>query len=156
MIFQHKSPSFQWDDPLLLAQQLTEEERLVMDSANAYCQERLAPRVLEAFRRESTDPAIFQEMGELGLLGVAIPEEFGGAGLNYVSYGLHHQQRDHETLQPASKCTPIEYPKPDGKLTFDRLSSVFLSNASHEENQPAHLTLKRRQGPHFCEPSYLR
>ena len=64
-----------------------------------------------------------------------------------VPWTLHHQQRDHETLQPASQCAPIEYPKPDGKLTFDRLSSVFLSNTSHEENQPAHLTLKDASVP---------
>ncbi|HYD61805.1 MAG TPA: acyl-CoA dehydrogenase family protein, partial [Noviherbaspirillum sp.] len=76
-----------WDDPLLLDQQLTNEERMVRDAANAYCQERLQPRVLEAFRHEKTDPAIFREMGELGLLGPTIPEEYGGPGLNYVSYG---------------------------------------------------------------------
>ncbi len=80
--------AFQWDDPLLLDQQLTEEERMVRDSARAYCQGKLAPRVLEAFRHEKTDPAIFREMGRLGLLGPTIPEEYGGAGLNYVCYGL--------------------------------------------------------------------
>ena len=82
------APSFNWEDPLLLDTQLTEEERMVRDAARAYCQDKLAPRVLEAFRHEKTDPAIFQEMGELGLLGVTIPEAYGGAGLNYVSYGL--------------------------------------------------------------------
>ena len=61
---------------------------MVRDAASAYCQERLAPRVLEAFRNETTDPAIFREMGELGLLGPTIPEQYGGAGLNYVCYGL--------------------------------------------------------------------
>ena len=80
--------SFQWDDPLLLDQQLTEDERAVRDAARAYCQDKLAPRVLEAFRHEKTDPSIFREMGELGLLGVTIPTEYGGSGLNYVSYGL--------------------------------------------------------------------
>jgi glutaryl-CoA dehydrogenase len=79
---------FAWQDPLLLDQQLTQEERMVRDAAAAYCQERLAPRVLEAFRSERTDPAIFREMGELGLLGATIPTEYGGPGLNYVSYGL--------------------------------------------------------------------
>ncbi|VVE06320.1 electron transferring flavoprotein-ubiquinone oxidoreductase [Pandoraea communis] len=59
-----------------------------------------------------------------------------------VPWTLHHQHSDHETLKPASQCKPIGYPKPDGKLTFDRLSSVFISNTNHEENQPAHLTLK--------------
>lgn len=80
--------SFQWDDPLLLDQQLTDEERMIRDTARAYSQEKLAPRVLEAFRNEHTDLAIFREMGELGLLGATIPEEYGGSGLNYVSYGL--------------------------------------------------------------------
>ncbi len=82
------APSFNWEDPLLLDSQLTEDERMVRDAARAYCQDKLAPRVLEAFRHEKTDPAIFREMGELGLLGVTIPEAYGGAGLNYVSYGL--------------------------------------------------------------------
>jgi glutaryl-CoA dehydrogenase len=79
---------FVWDDPLLLEQQLSEEERMVRDAARAYCQDKLAPRVLEAFRHEKTDPAIFREMGELGLLGATVPVQYGGAGLNYVSYGL--------------------------------------------------------------------
>ena len=80
--------SFRWDDPLLLDQQLSDDERAVRDAAAAYCTDRLATRVLEAFRTETTDPAIFREMGELGLLGATIPEQYGGAGLNYVCYGL--------------------------------------------------------------------
>ncbi|KAA8696312.1 acyl-CoA dehydrogenase [Pseudomonas cannabina] len=80
--------SFSWIDPLLLDQQLTEEERMVRDTAEQFAQSKLAPRVLEAFRHEKTDPAIFREMGEVGLLGATIPEEFGGSGLNYVCYGL--------------------------------------------------------------------
>ncbi|MBD8594536.1 MULTISPECIES: acyl-CoA dehydrogenase [unclassified Pseudomonas] len=80
--------SFNWIDPLLLDQQLTQEERMVRDSAEQYAQGKLMPRVLEAFRHETTDPAIFREMGEMGLLGATIPEEFGGSGLNYVCYGL--------------------------------------------------------------------
>jgi glutaryl-CoA dehydrogenase len=79
---------FSWEDPLLLDQQLTQEERMVRDAAHAYCQGKLAPRVLEAFRLEKTDVKIFREMGELGLLGAVIPPEYGGPGLNYVSYGL--------------------------------------------------------------------
>ncbi|HVL59687.1 MAG TPA: acyl-CoA dehydrogenase [Burkholderiaceae bacterium] len=79
---------FKWDDPLLLDSQLTEEERMVRDAAHAYCQEKLAPRVLEAFRHEKSDPSIFREMGEVGLLGPTIPPEYGGPGLNYVCYGL--------------------------------------------------------------------
>ena len=81
-------PGFDWLDPLMLDQQLTEEERMVRDTARAYAQDRLAPRVLEAFRAERTDRRIFDEMGELGLLGATIGENYGGAGLGYVSYGL--------------------------------------------------------------------
>lgn len=88
MSTQHKSASFHWEDPLLLDQQLTDEERMVRESARSYSQELLAPRVLDAFRREQTDPHIFREMGDLGMLGATIPEEYGGAGLNYVCYGL--------------------------------------------------------------------
>jgi glutaryl-CoA dehydrogenase len=84
----HGRRHFDWADPLLLADQLSEEERMVLDAARAYAQGRLAPRVLEAFRHERTDASIFREMGELGLLGVTIPTQYGGAGLNYVSYGL--------------------------------------------------------------------
>src|SRR5947209_20105666 len=80
--------AFHWADPLLLDQQLTADERAVRDAAHAYSQQKLAPRVLDSFRSESTDPAIFREMGDLGLLGPTIPEEYGGAGLNYVCYGL--------------------------------------------------------------------
>jgi glutaryl-CoA dehydrogenase len=79
---------FVWEDPLLLDQQLTEDERMVRDAARAYCQDRLATRVLEAFRHEKTDPKIFREMGALGLLGPTIPEQYGGPGLSYVAYGL--------------------------------------------------------------------
>ena len=80
--------SFSWEDPFHLSDQLTDDERQVQDAARAYCQEKLLPRVTEAFRHETTDVAIFREMGELGLLGVTIPEAYGGSGLNYVSYGL--------------------------------------------------------------------
>ena len=76
------APSFHWEDPLLLDSQLTEEERMVKDAAQAYAQDKLAPRVLEAFRNEKTDIEIFREMGELGLLGPTIPTEYGGSGLN--------------------------------------------------------------------------
>ena len=79
---------FVWEDPLLLDQQLTQEERMVREAAHDYCQGKLAPRVLDAFRNETTDPEIFREMGQLGMLGPTIPTEYGGPGLNYVSYGL--------------------------------------------------------------------
>ena len=80
--------SFNWADPLLLDTQLSEDERMVRDAAAEYAQGRLMPRIHDAYRNETTDPAIFREMGELGLLGITIPEQYGGANLNYVSYGL--------------------------------------------------------------------
>ncbi|HEX6635314.1 MAG TPA: acyl-CoA dehydrogenase [Usitatibacter sp.] len=80
-------PTFQWDDALLFEDQLTEEERMVRDSARAYCQEKLMPRVLEAHRHEKTDPEVFREMGALGFLGPTI-EGYGCAGVNHVCYGL--------------------------------------------------------------------
>jgi len=83
-----RKPAFQWDDPLLLDEQLTAEERMVRDTARAYAQDRLMPRVRDAFRNETSEPAIFAEMGALGLLGSTLPPEYGGAGLNYVCYGL--------------------------------------------------------------------
>ena len=80
--------SFQWDDALLLEDQLNEEERMIRDSARAYAQEKLQPRVTEAYANETSDPSIFQEMGEMGLLGVTVPEQYGGLGSSYVTYGL--------------------------------------------------------------------
>ena len=79
---------FKWDDPLLLDAELTEEERMVRDAAQAYAQDKLMPRIKDAFRHETTDPEIFREMGALGLLGATLPAEYGGSGLNYVCYGL--------------------------------------------------------------------
>jgi glutaryl-CoA dehydrogenase len=83
-----KKMSFRWEDPLLLDTQLSDEERMVRDAAYEYAQGKLAPKIVEAFRDEKTDPSIFREMGELGLLGITLPEAYGGANLNYVSYGL--------------------------------------------------------------------
>jgi glutaryl-CoA dehydrogenase len=79
---------FNWEDPFLLDQQLEEEERMVRDSAYAYAQESLMSRVTDAFAKEETDPEIFREMGEMGLLGTTIPEAYGGIGAGYVTYGL--------------------------------------------------------------------
>ncbi len=81
-------PVFDWADPMMIEAELTEEERMVRDMARDYAQEKLLPRVIEAYAHEKTDPSIFREMGELGLLGSTIPEEYGGAGLGYVGYGL--------------------------------------------------------------------
>jgi glutaryl-CoA dehydrogenase len=79
---------FDWEDAFRLDDQLTEEERMLRDGARAYAQEKLQPRVTAAYREEATDPAIFREMGEMGLLGVTVPEEYGGLGASYVAYGL--------------------------------------------------------------------
>jgi glutaryl-CoA dehydrogenase len=79
---------FQWEDPFLLSAQLTDDERMIRDTARSYCQEKLQPRVLEAFRHEIVDAAIFREMGELGLLGPTISTAYGGAGVSDVAYGL--------------------------------------------------------------------
>ncbi|MAS87615.1 MAG: acyl-CoA dehydrogenase [Micavibrio sp.] len=80
--------NFQWDDPFLLEDQLSDEERMIRDTARSYAQERLQARVIDAYRDETFDPQIMREMGALGLLGATIPEEYGGVGANYVSYGL--------------------------------------------------------------------
>ncbi|MDH6232963.1 glutaryl-CoA dehydrogenase [Mesorhizobium soli] len=80
--------SFVWDDPFLLDGQLTEDERMIRDAAAAFAADKLAPRIEEAYLDEKTDPAIFREMGEAGLLGVTVPEAYGGLGANYVTYGL--------------------------------------------------------------------
>src|SRR6266513_2949639 len=83
-----KKAEFAWQDPLLLEAQLTEAERMVRDAARAFAQGKLQPRVLEAFRHEKADPSILREMGALGFLGPTLPPEYGGAGINHVSYGL--------------------------------------------------------------------
>ncbi|MGL4975605.1 MAG: acyl-CoA dehydrogenase [Bosea sp. (in: a-proteobacteria)] len=83
-----KAAPYNWEDPFLLDDQLSEEERMIRDAARAYAQDKLLPRVTEAYLNETTDRSIFNEMGELGLLGVTVPEEYGGVGANYVSYGL--------------------------------------------------------------------
>jgi glutaryl-CoA dehydrogenase len=79
---------FDWEDPFRLNDQLTEEERMLRDAARDYAQTKLQPRVIAAYRDETTDPSIFREMGEMGLLGVTVPEEYGGLGASYVAYGL--------------------------------------------------------------------
>jgi len=79
---------FSWEDPFLLDGQLSEDERMMRDAAHAYAQEKLQPRIIEAFANETCEPAIFREMGEMGLLGITLPEEYGGIGASYVTYGL--------------------------------------------------------------------
>ena len=83
-----KDADFNWEDPLDLEGELSEEERMVRDTARGYAQEKLFPRVLKAYREESFDREIMREMGALGLIGATMPEEYGGAGLGYVCYGL--------------------------------------------------------------------
>ena len=124
---------FSWQDPLLLEQQLTEEERMVRDAAQAYCQGKLTPRILEAFRNEKTDPKIFREMGELGLLGPTIPAEYGGPGMSYVSYGLIAREvervdsgyRSMMSVQSSLVMLPIyEFGNPETKKKYlPRLAS---------------------------------
>ena len=82
------APAFQWDDPFMLDEQLTEDERMIRDTARAYAQDKLLPRVIKAYLEEKTDREIFNEMGELGLIGVTLPEEYGCANASYVAYGL--------------------------------------------------------------------
>lgn len=84
----HKGISYNWEDPVLLDDQLTEEERMIREAAAAFAVDRLLPRVEKAYLEEVTDPDIFREMGQAGLLGVTLPDEFGGVGASYVSYGL--------------------------------------------------------------------
>jgi glutaryl-CoA dehydrogenase len=80
--------SYDWADPFMLEDQLTEDERLTRDSARAFAQEKLQPRVINAYREEEVAPEIFRQMGDMGLLGVTVPEEYGGLGAGYVTYGL--------------------------------------------------------------------
>jgi len=80
--------NFDWSDPFRMSDQLEEDERMIRDSARAYAEEKLQPRAIEAFANETTDASIFKEMGDMGLLGITLPEEYGGLGGSYVSYGL--------------------------------------------------------------------
>ena len=97
--------SFHWDDPFLLQQQLSEDERMIEEAASAYCQDKLLPRVTEAFRHEKTDVAIFREMGDLGLIGPTIPTEYGGAGLDQISYGLMMMEIERGDSGVRSTCS---------------------------------------------------
>jgi glutaryl-CoA dehydrogenase len=89
-----KDAAFQWEDPLGLEAELTEDERMVRDTAHGFAQDYLMPRVVEAYREEKYDPNMMKEMGKLGLLGPTVPETYGGAGLGYVSYGLIARELD--------------------------------------------------------------
>src|SRR5881227_3744264 len=90
-----KDSDFNWEDPLDLEGELTQEERMVRDTARGYAQEKLFPRVLKAYREESFDREIMREIGALGLIGATVPEQYGGAGLGYVAYGLIAREIEH-------------------------------------------------------------
>ena len=94
----HKGAAFDWADPFLLNDQLSEEERMIRDSAAAFAADRLAPRIKDAYLNETTDPEIFREMGAAGLLGVTVAEEYGGVGASYVSYGLVAREQRHGVM----------------------------------------------------------
>ena len=122
-----KPAPFKWEDPFHLVDQLSEDERLISDTARAYAQEKLAPRVVEAYLEEKTDRAIFEEMGALGLLGVTVDEEYGGAGAGYVSYGLVAREiervdsgyRSMMSVQSSLVMYPIEaYGSEEQKRTY--------------------------------------
>ncbi len=122
-----KGAAFQWDDPFLLDDQLNEDERMIRDTARGYGQEKLAPRIVDAYLNEHTDRAIFNEMGALGLLGMTVAEEFGGAGAGYVSYGLVSREveridsgyRSMMSVQSSLVMYPIEaYGSPAQKAKY--------------------------------------
>ncbi|MBY0137999.1 acyl-CoA dehydrogenase [Paracoccus yeei] len=129
----HKGAPFSWADPFLLEDQLTEEERMIRDSAAAFAAERLAPRIKDAYLHETTDPAIFPEMGQAGLLGVTVADEHGGAGASYVAYGLVAREieridsgyRSMASVQSSLVMFPIEaYGSAEQKRTYlPRLAS---------------------------------
>ncbi len=122
-----KGAPFKWEDPFLLDEQLTEDERMISETARAYAQDRLASRVVDAYLEEKTDRAIFEEMGALGLLGVTVDEKYGGAGAGYVSYGLVAREvervdsgyRSMMSVQSSLVMYPIEaYGSEEQKLKY--------------------------------------
>lgn len=121
------SSGFNWEDPLLLSQQLSTEERQISEAARAYCQQKLQPRVLTAYREERFDREILAEMGEMGLLGATVAEQYGGAGLNHVAYGLIAREvervdsgyRSAMSVQSSLVMYPIEtYGSEEQKMKF--------------------------------------
>ncbi|MBB5320928.1 acyl-CoA dehydrogenase [Marinobacter oulmenensis] len=121
------SSGFNWEDPLLLSQQLSSEERQISEAARAYCQQKLQPRVLSAYREERFDREILSEMGEMGLLGATVAEQYGGAGLNHVAYGLIAREvervdsgyRSAMSVQSSLVMYPIEaYGSEEQKMKF--------------------------------------
>ena len=175
---QDKAPSskasraaFQWDDPLLLEDQLSEDERMIRDTARDYCQEKLAPRVISSYLEERTDREIFTEMGALGLLGITIPEKYGCAGANYVSYGLVAREvervdsgyRSMNSVQSSLVMHPIyaygseeQRMKYLPKLATRRVRRLLRSDRTgrrlrSRRNEDARRESRRRLSPHRLE-----
>ena len=151
---------FNWADPFDLESQLTEEERMVQKTAFAYANDRLRPRVLEAFRHEKTDPSIFREMGELGFLGPTVSTEYGGSGLGYVAYGLIAREveridsgyRSMMSVQSSLVMVPIEQFGSPGqkekylpKLASGRFIGCFgLTEPDHGSDPGSMITRARK------------
>src|SRR5438445_12236480 len=157
-----KKAEFAWHDPLLLEAQLRGEERAVRDTARAYAQEKLAPRVLEAFRHEKADPSILREMGALGFLGATLPPEYGGAGINHVSYGLIARElervdsgyRSTMSVQSSLVMTPIhefgseaQKKKYLPKLAKGELIGCFGLTEPNHGSDPASMQARAKRVP---------
>jgi len=155
-------PAFNWPDPLLLDSQLAADERLVRDAAHDFAQKKLAPRVRDAFRHEHTDPTIFLEMGEMGLLGSMLPPAYGGAGLNYVSYGLVAREiervdsgyRSMMSVQSSLVMVPIyrfgseeQRQKYLPKLGSGKLIGCFGLTEPNSGSDPASMATRARSAP---------
>ena len=153
---------FQWDDPMLLDLQLSDDERQVRAAAAAYAQQRLAPRVLDAFRHERVESGIFREMGDLGLLGATIPEAYGGAGMNYVCYGLVAREiervdsayRSMMSVQSSLVMVPIEEFGTEAQkqkylprlATGESIGCFGLTEPNHGSD-PGSMVTRARQAP---------
>src|SRR5207244_3385502 len=157
-----KKAEFAWHDPLLLEAQLTEAERMVRDAARAFAQEKLQPRVLEAFRHEKADPSILREMGALGFLGATLPAEYGGAGINHVSYGLIARElervdsgyRSTMSVQSSLVMTPIhefgseaQKKKYLPKLAKGELIGCFGLTEPNHGSDPASMQARAKKVP---------
>jgi glutaryl-CoA dehydrogenase len=135
----NKYGAFQWDDPLLLESQLTDEERMIRDSARAYCQQKLMPRILMATRNEEFDRNIITELGELGFLGPTLLEKYGGGATSYVVYGLVARETDRvDSCYPGAQ--PPGHPIGRGAGRWYASSVAYLlARATKISEQPAAL-----------------
>jgi len=157
--------AFVWDDPLLLNDQLSEDERMVRDAAAAYCQDKLAPRVLEMFRNESSDPSIFREMGELGLLGATIPAEYGGAGREPETLGIGRVDVHRAPVLAADEMGDVVHPGVVRAQVAPADQHEFVAGAIDRCREPlevgddrrrAELDLAARGPQHVREPRLQR